>query len=914
MNVACPLIGRTEELRRLAELARHADQGQCQVVFISGPAGIGKTTLMEACAASLENFRFVRVRGSAGQRLIEFDAVNRLLQALSGEGNGPVKQISRDSTVLAAGGALIAAADDFKGPSPLGLLIEDAHQIDTASLQALGFMLLRTSRDRVLAVMGTEHVYLTRRETGFARDRPGVVQLDVEGLTLAETRDFMSAMGSGPVSPSRLAVVHRWSAGNPLYLRALVRSDASGGPTAENPAHGAIPPALSHIVRDWAKSFLPGGTRVLGALAVLGTPADLPTLQHMTGSSALLDDIEPLIREGAAKWVTPGDGSDRLALIHQGQRDALYLGIPLSRRKELHRQAAALLDPPERWQHQIAAADAYDGDLAGQLRAAVPAELHHGDPAQAARWLLGISEVDPVATARNGALLEAVRLLATSGHYQAALAHSARVHAAPAGAGRSEALGLLELAHGHDAGAAEHLLKAWHGYGDDEEGAARAAIELSGVQATLGLGWQAVQAAQFAVAHSSDPQVIGQAQSVIVFAEALLKGPAAALTQLSHLRDNPTAVSVHDLGSLACRGILRSLTGQFHPALDDLTVIARRRSPHLAQRGGFGALIHIAACLVFLGEWTEARRSLSLALDEAQTVGRELDFAMLHSFSAALAAFQGRWSDAEEDLFEARALAAASDFSGPYYHYVQGAAAVAFARQDWQGVIDPLARLVKEPSHRDRARVYRLWSFPFLGVAYSRIHDADAADEMAAALEELAPCGAAAAVSAAWVRGNASAARQDLAGALRHLRDGLAVRSDGGEPALHRALLRCDYGRLLIESGQKAEAETQLTQAAEALRAMGAVPLEVWCAGLLAQTDSLAGLTAAQGFWAALTDRERDVAKLVGHGWTNKEIAQELYVTTKTVEFHLQNIYGKGEGRNRRQVRDLVQMLAASGT
>ncbi|MEW2268473.1 helix-turn-helix transcriptional regulator [Streptomyces griseofuscus] len=914
MATAPALIGRTEHLHRLSELARRAARGERQVVFLAGPVGIGKTAIAEAFAAGLNGFRQVRFAGMPGERLIGFAAVNRLLHMLRGDRRGSRDEVAADSTVLAAAGALLNAVDDFGGGLALLLLVDDAHLVDVVSLQALAFMLLRMPGDRLLAVVNTEHAYETRRDMGFVRDQPGITQIDVGGLTGKETRDFLTAMGVVPVSCSRLAAIHRWSAGNPLYLRALVRPGGPAGLPPENPAHGPIPPSLTQIVQDWVGTFPPGSTRVLDALAVLQAPADLPLLRHMTGSLSLLEDIEPLIKEQAARWMAAGADDDRIVLTHQGQQDVLYAGIPLARRKELHRAAAEVLDPPERWRHRIAASESYDGALARSLRAAVDAELDHGDPVRAAQYLLGISKVDPDASARGAGLLQAVRLLVVSGHYQPALALAPRVLAGAAGPGRAEALGLLELARGHDTGAAEHLLQAWRGYGGDEEQASRAAMELATAQASLGLGRQVVRAAQFAVAHSADPAVIGRAQSVITYARALLAGPADALLYVSHLRENPADVPVYDLHSLALRGILRSMTGQLHAALSDLTVVIRRgHLDDLARRGGFSAVVHAAACHIMLGGWTEARRLLSLGFDEAQTVGRETDFVVLHTLSAMLAGFQGRWSTAQQDMAEARALVAASDFSGPHFQLAQTSAALAFARQDWHAVVDSLTRVLDEPSNRERARIYRIWTLPLLGVAHARLGDEQAAQEAAAGLDELAPYGAFAAVCAAWVRGNTAAARRDVHTALRHLRDGLALGSYGGEPVLPRTLLRCDYGRCLIEAGQGSEAERQLTQAAGVFREMGAGALEAPCVRLLEQIDSVIPVSRAEHFWEELTDRERDVAQLVGQGWTNKEIARELYVTMKTVEYHLRNIYVKGDAQNRRQVRDLVQMLRAAG-
>ncbi|MEU6285406.1 AAA family ATPase [Streptomyces sp. NPDC047028] len=908
MSTGHTAIGRTEQLRRMAELAERSAQGDRQILFLCGPLGIGKTTLVEATAAELTRFRQAHVAGTPGERHIEFAAANRLLQILRAEGWNGGLRIEADSTVLSAGGALIAAVDDFKADHPLLLVLEDAHHLDTASLQALGFMLLRMPKDRLLAVVTTEQAHETRRRTGFVGDRPGTTQIDVDGLTRSETRDFLMAASAAPVSASRLSVVHGWSGGNPLYLRALTGAAGTDGLLPENPAHGTIPPSLTQIVRDWSLSFPTESTRALRALAVLDAPADLPVLRHLTGSSTLLDDVEPLITDGAAQWIGTAGGHGRVALVHAGQRDALYTGIPLAERKRLHRSAAAVLDPPERWRHRIAAAESYDPELAGQLWEAVADELRQGVPSRAAEYLLGIAGVDPDPAARTAALLRAVRLLVLSGHYQLALAHAPRVTATEAGPERNEVLGLLEIARGHDAAAAEYLHMARRGYGDGES-AGRACAELASVQNSLGLGRQAIQSARDAIAHSSDPTVVGQAQSVIAFATGLLGGAAEGLHTLSHLRENPSDVSVYDLGSLACRGLFRGQTGQLLGALADLTVVSRRRSPHLVRRNDFGAVVHAVGGHIVLGAFTEAARMLSLGFDEAQTKGRANDFVVLHGMSAALASLQGRWETAREDLAEMRAIAEASDFAGPYFHLAQASSILGLARQDWRAVVDALAGVIDEPPHRDRFRVYRLWSLPQLGVAHARSGAADAADEVADLLEPLAPYGAFPAVCTAWVRGSAAAARGDRHAALRHLRGGLAVGSDGGEPSLHRAMLRRDYGRVLIDHGDTAEAARQLTLASARLREMGAAPLEAQCAELMKRTDDRVGTSRAQRFWENLTDREQDVSKLVGQGWTNKEIARELYVTTKTVEYHLRNIYGKAGVENRRQVRDLVQML-----
>ncbi|WP_164493098.1 LuxR family transcriptional regulator [Streptomyces sp. ADI96-02] len=907
-----PIVGRDAELKTMLHAAELAARGDAQIVILGGPTGIGKSALSRAFCQDLTDFRVLSVAGVPSEQDIKYSAANRVIQSAHDELSLDLRRanlIQEDSTMMAAGGALISVLDDIRDGSPVALIVEDAHLVDDYSLKAIGFMLLRMMSDEIITVLDTEHINKTKKDVGLAGNDERVTQIDLAGLTVPALREYLASEKLPALSVSQLAQIAKWSNGNPLYVKALVGAMEGGRGIPEPLSLADVPPSLTAAVKEWSDSFPQRSRPILDVLAVLNAPTTVPTLQQLVHSDTLLDDIEPLVTEGAAQWRTEAD-DPRLELMHSGQRDAVYASIPQSRRRELHRAAADILAPPAKWRHQIAALEEYDGDLASELLEAADRESAHGDLSHAAQYELAASEAAPESDIRRTALLKAVRLLVISGQYAAALGYGARIEDTIASPQKNEALGFLEYARGHDAGASEYLRLAREGFGD-ADGAARASAELASLQRSLGLGAQAVRSAQYALARTADAGIIGQAQANIAWGAALQDGPAEGLRRLSQLRVNPAEVPAPDMDALACRGILRGLSGQLTDALADLRVVVRRSTPGLTRRSDYAAKVNAAACHLMLGEWEQARRTASLAFDEAQISGRDVDFAVVHSMSAAIYALQGQWEWAEADLREAQSIANETDFAAPEFHIRQAAGTIGFARQDWRTVIRELGRAMEDSSNEGRVRVYGTWFLPMLGVACARAHELSKGAEALAALEALEPTGAMPIVASKWVKGNLLYAQGDLPAASRAFRDGLAVPPDGGEPVLHRSMLRCDFGRVLIETDAKDEARSQLLAAEKVFRSLGAQPLVAQCHELLGRSEASDHATGAESFWGELTDREKDTAKLVGRGWTNKEIAQELYVSTKTVEYHLGNMYAKGNLKNRRQLRDVIQTLAA---
>ncbi|MFD4847315.1 AAA family ATPase [Streptomyces sp. NPDC058425] len=945
-------IGRADALDVLRHAARTAAAGVPRVVVVSGPAGMGKTTLVGQFSREVEGeFTVVRAGDVPPKPDLPFHTVTGLLDtathprptprdgdrpgaALPG-GDRPGASVPGGDrpppSVLGMGAAVIGLLDSLLARGPVLFWVDDAHRVDRESLQAVGFALLRQGAERVLTVLCAQDPARTLRETGLRELVPEPDRVDLGGFTLDETRDFVESRTARPHAEGRLRDLAVWSHGNPLFLEAAL--GAFGGRLPQDPAATGVPSTLSEAVGAWSRSFPPAGRAILTALAVLDAPATLPLLGQLLNSDTVGADAEALVEQRAAVWVP--SAVPALALVHAGQRDALYAALPRAERDRMHLRVAAFLEPPAGWRHRVAAAEAYDPVLAGQLRAEAARETDEGHAAPAAEYLLAASQVDPEADRRQEALVAAVRLQVTGGQARTALRHEEAVARSPEGPLREEGLGLLGLARGTDSRARSRLERARDGFAarGDLALAARAAAELAVAENSLGHGPQSLAAAGYALRHTRDDTVRGMAQAGLAYGHALVGGPAAGLGYLDRLPGPPERVPATHTDALMYRGVFRGLAGDVAGAVCDLSAAARRRDVGMSRVSSVAALTHSIWCLFALGEWQEARGNLSVALDIAHTTGRAADFFSLHCFIAVLRAFGGRPDEAGAALAEARSYGDASDFAGPGFHLAAARAMVAFAAGDHEAVAALAGPAVRDSVNASRSRLYALRNLPPLGVAYARTGDTARAREVLRDLGAAEPRGALLPVAVRWVEGAVAVAEGDPETAARAYRAGLAVPPDGGEPLLHRTFLREDLGTLLLGPGaagpggaDAAEGRRHLADAEAVYARLGAEPLRLRCRALLTGPDppppagtegggrgtgdaarTGGGADAVAGDGALLTDRERDIAELVARGWTNREIAARLYLSVKTVEYHLGKVYAKNGIRGRRELRDLIQ-------
>ncbi|WP_236796928.1 AAA family ATPase [Amycolatopsis sp. GM8] len=370
-----PFVGREAALTEVGRLLADADAGTGGLLLIGGPAGIGKTRLCEeATAKAAAPVRWGRCVDDPGAPPLW--PWRRILDGV------PEPEPGADP--VAAGFRFVAdAADSLVGAASadgLVLVLEDLHWADDASLRLLRHLAgeLRRSRLAVLA---------TYRDTEPALDdllrRPGTHGRTLAPLTAPDVRQFLAHQG--PVTDGEVRDALRRSGGNPLYLRAIVRSATGDGRDG-----------LGHLVRTTVATLDRRIRELLAIAAVLGEDVDgevLAEVSEMDGDTVAAG-LDQAVRAGVL--VPVGAGLRRFA--HAVVRDGVYADLAPSVRESLHARAATVLEDRALRDPALA------GVVAGHwLRAAT------GRPAlsRAAEWASRAAEE----ASRTYAFAEAARFL-----------------------------------------------------------------------------------------------------------------------------------------------------------------------------------------------------------------------------------------------------------------------------------------------------------------------------------------------------------------------------------------------------------------------------------------------------------------------------------------------------------------------
>jgi DNA-binding CsgD family transcriptional regulator/tetratricopeptide (TPR) repeat protein len=406
-----PFVGRAGELADLQAAMADARAGSGAVVLVCGPAGIGKTRLVEEALGRSPPSVPVRwgrcVDDPGAPPLWPW---RRVLQDLPGAPAGEDRPADPDAArfrfVSAATDTLVRVAE----PAGLVVVLEDLHWADRTSLRLLRHLAGEVARSRVL-VLGTH-----RGTPG--PDLPGAPMarsLTLRPLSEPHVADYLLALGSRQVAEDTVGAVHRRCGGNPLYLQALVRADADGRVVGDAD--------LRHLVRTTVDGLPPEVLELVAAAAVVGEEMDTGVLATVTGTAAaeVVDRLDVADRAGVLTAVPAAPGRRRFA--HAVVRDGVYADLPAGLREELHRRAARALEG-------IAAVDSSAaGTVAGHwLRGAADPD----DLRRAALWARRAS----AAATRSIAFDEAARFL-----------HLAQEALRRAGAGPEEVAELLvELA------------------------------------------------------------------------------------------------------------------------------------------------------------------------------------------------------------------------------------------------------------------------------------------------------------------------------------------------------------------------------------------------------------------------------------------------------------------------------------
>ena len=905
-------VGRKRELGRLGELLADAVVGRPRIAIVEGEAGLGKSSLIAEFLGRHLSLPMLTASGEASERGLPWGLVRQLARRAGGDLPGcPLLERGPAASAdpLSVGEELLAL---FSARSAAGLVVvvEDLQWADQPSARALLFACRRLACEKVLVIGSGRPQQLGRLGEGWPRFLAGdrrCGRLALPRLSVAELAELADALGRGrPGGLSGRAIrrVADHSRGNPQFARAML---------AELPDHvleGAdsglyLPGSLSAAIRHRLGALSVAARNLVVAAAVLGDQcalSDAVVLAGGPGSDHALDQAV------AAGFLVEQPGQRGLRFAHELIRRAVYAGIGTTRRRSLHRWAGAMTDGQDSLRHRAAAASETDLPLASELDEAAAAAAGRGDGAQAAAYLAQAAELGARGPDRAGRLLSAFEMLVAAGEAAAAESMRPLAENLPPGPRRDAALGQLAMLRARPAAAEELFLAAWNARQADPAG--EGTIAAAGQTAEAGATAAAGLAVLYGNALSADecrrwtrrstraasgeagPQRSRPASLLAVqaMARALAGDAAGALGMFSSLPGPAALVPDAQADALTARGMLRLWTGDLAGADADLAAVVTRIAGGLRPGYPGQALGYLAETAFRLGRWDEARAHAELAISMAEDAGRLADLPFAHNLSAKVAAFRGQWDLASAHVRSAEQAARAAGTRAAAGFAAAARSALGLARDDPAEVLRAPVPATWAPGGDDPtgslSRPARVWAL----IRAGRL------DEAAAALAAFEAGAVEAGDRQALVYGIRLRASLALAcgepeRAEAILEAGRAV-ADGLPDPIARALFDVEYGRCLARAHRRPAALARLRSAHEELAGLGARPFADAVAAELAALGLRGGPDTDQGL-AGLTGQERQVARLVAGGMSNREVAAELYLSPKTIEYHLAHIFAK---------------------
>ncbi len=896
MRIPAGFVGRESELRILDERLAAAGMGHPQVVYVEGEAGGGKSTLLSRFLGALSHAVVLEAGGDEAETLLSYGMINQLQPgALTEPGTDP----------MAAGARLLDLLDRLQARGQVVVLaIDDLQWADRPSSRAVLFALRRLRVDKVLGVVATRAGELA--DPGWARFVGGdsrVTRIHLGGLSPDDLTELASTLGLGLLSQRGADRLAAHTEGNALYCRALLDEIGVAGLSAAEDRGLPAPRDLSAVILARVAA-LPATTQAfLAAASVLGQHAPISVTAVVARLPDARNDVDAAV---AAGLLAEGASGPDLAFTHPLYRAAIYADLSPMTRRNLHARAAAVVTGRVRLGHRVAAALGPDEALAAELDASAQATAAAGDTGASARALEQAAALSPAAQDREGRLLDAAVVLLDAADTSAA----ARVLAScQVPSARRDALtGLLGVFTGSPS-AEDRLLAAWQAHDPETEReiGARTAISLANWMVLSGRPGQALTWADRAVGGTVPGSALqAMARTAQAYALAAASRSPAGLAALGFLPAPGNEVPTAQTDALIMRGMLRVYVDDLPGAIADLSVAAARLRAGMPSTYPGPCLAHLSDAHFRRGDWDAAVTHAQLAISLAEDADRPLDLARAHAQAAQVLAFRGHWPAAQAHVSAAQEAAEQLPLVLAVAAAATAAASLASARGDLAGILHATeavrATSLLGVGGRPGVFNWRAIEVDAL-IGLGRLTDAETAlREFEDAIPEAGPASATLAV--ARCRGNLAVAGGHAAQAEAAFTRGHLIEAEVPMPFEH-ALLSLDDGRRLHAAGKRSAAVTQLKKADRLFSALGADPYVRACATELAAWQITAS-TGSSAVVLGLSRAELAVARLAASGLTNREVASQLYVSVKTVEYHLRNSYIKLDITSRRALAALL--------
>jgi DNA-binding CsgD family transcriptional regulator len=763
---------------------------------------------------------------------------------------------------------------------PLLCLVDDAHWLDAASVQALGFVARRLLAESVAMIFSL-------RDPTTARALDGLPQLMLDGLDEPDARALLSRAVPGRLDDRVRDRIIAETRGNPL---ALVELSQSMSPAER--AGGFAPPTAGDLPNQLQEQYL----RRIAALPEATQRLILLAAAEPLGDAALLWRAAELLSTDAGALAPATEAGlleidDRVRFHHPLVRAAVYQAATPDQRRHVHDALAEVSDPElaadrRAWHRALAAVGPEEAVAADLERSAARAQSR-GGLAAAAALLERAAVLTAEPTLRVRRALAAAQATFRSGAFDAALALLATAQAEGFDAFQSAEAdllrGLVAFASGRVGDAPPLLLKAARGLEPFDPQLARETYLTAWSAASVASQHEALQDICRAV-HALPPRPEPRRALDLLLdgLTLLIDGGHAAATPT--LQEAAKALADLPADEVLRWGWMAMAASNAVWDNDGALGISARQVQLVRDAGALAELpLHLSA-LGLASAWAGDFPGAASNVAEAEGVAAALGSRASPWASLRLLTLQGREGEASATI--ASTLEQASAGAHGLATYAHWAAAVLY---NGLGRHDEAASAAQRATSKTAERFASMWALPELVEAAARAGDAELARD---ALERLAettqPC--------------ANDVALGIEARSRALLSNGAAAEDLYREAINRlglTRLRPELARAHLLFGEWLRGEGRIREARDRLRAAEELFAEIGMDAFAARArDELAASgaklrTRALEQREELTPQEEQIARLARDGLTNAQIGAQLFLSPRTVEWHLHKVFGK---------------------